>query len=156
MSEQELTLGEHCVLSQVLFPVLLDAELTVIQGAVVELTQTDNGQYTATQKQLAQGTPPSQVEGQPSSSRAVNRDGQVTGYVDLASLELGVNVYVAGISLGNLYGQLQDGVGVKVDLLVVKGEIKFYLKNGNELWTYLDISISFDGSYNGDYKIVSL
>lgn len=65
-------------------------------------------------------------------------------------------MYVAGISLGNLYGQLQDGVGVKVDLLVVKGEIKFYLKNGNELWTYLDISISFDGSYNGDYKIVSL
>lgn len=66
MSEQELTLGEHCVLSQVLFAVLLDVELILIQGAVVELTQTDNGQYTATQKQLAQGTPPSQVEGRKS------------------------------------------------------------------------------------------
>ena len=60
-----------------------------------------------------------------------------------------------GISLGNIYGSLKDGVGVDVDLFVAKGSIKFYLKNGNELWVNLQLSITFDGSYDGDYKIIS-
>lgn len=62
---------------------------------------------------------------------------------------------MVGINLGNIYGNLKDGVGLKVDLFVVSGEIKFYLKNGNELWVHLDLKVKFDGHYEGDYKILS-
>ena len=81
---------------------------------------------------------------------------QVEGYVDLSTLEIGVSVSVAGVNLGDIYGNLQDGVGVKIDLFVAKGEIKFYLKNGNEIWVHVSVQITFDGSYEGDYKIVSI
>lgn len=60
-----------------------------------------------------------------------------------------------GISLGTIYGNLKDGVGVNVDLWVASGSLRFYLKNGNELWIHVDIKISFDGSFSGDYKIIS-
>ena len=60
-----------------------------------------------------------------------------------------------GISLGTIYGNLKDGVGVNVDLWVASGSLRFYLKNGNELWIHLDIKVSFDGSFSGDYKIIS-
>jgi len=67
-----------------------------------------------------------------------------------------VNVSVVGISLGNIYGNLKDGVGLNIDLIAAKGSIKFYLKNGNEVWVHLDIGIVFDGTYQGDYKIISI
>jgi hypothetical protein len=62
---------------------------------------------------------------------------------------------VVGISLGTIYGNLKDGVGVKIDIFVAKGSLKFYLKNGNELWIHVDIKVTFDGSFDGDYKIIT-
>lgn len=47
-------------------------------------------------------------------------------------------------------------MGVDVDLLLAKGSIKVYLKNGNEVWVHLDVKVVFDGSFDGDYKIVSI
>jgi hypothetical protein len=62
---------------------------------------------------------------------------------------------VVGINLGTIYGNLKDGVGVKIDIFVAKGSLKFYLKNGNELWIHVDIKVTFDGSFDGDYKIIT-
>ena len=76
--------------------------------------------------------------------------------MDVDLLELGVNVSVVGISLGQLYGHLQDGVAVDVDLFAAKGSIRFYLRNGHELWVNLNLNITFDGSYDGDYLVVSI
>jgi len=33
-----------------------------------------------------------------------------------------------------LYGNLKDGIVLKVNVLVAKGDVKLYLKNGNEVW----------------------
>lgn len=60
-----------------------------------------------------------------------------------------------GISLGTVSGNLKDGIEVKVDLFVVKGALKFYLKNGNELWINVSLKVIIDGEYNGDFKIIS-
>jgi hypothetical protein len=56
---------------------------------------------------------------------------QVTGYIDTSTLEIGVRVDVFGAHIFNLFGNLKDGVVGKIDLFLAKGEIRFYLKNGN-------------------------
>ncbi|POR33752.1 Uncharacterized protein TPAR_06081 [Tolypocladium paradoxum] len=81
---------------------------------------------------------------------------QVTGYVDTTTWEAGISVTVAGINLGTIYGNLKDGIGIKVDLFVAKGELRFYLKNGNEVWVHFDVKIIFDGHFKDDVKIFSV
>jgi hypothetical protein len=83
------------------------------------------------------------------------RGSQITGYLDTSTFEIGVSISIVGINVGNIFGNLKDGVGLKVNLFVAKGEIKLYLKNGNELWVHIDVSVTFDGSFEGDYKILS-
>ncbi|KFY24782.1 hypothetical protein V491_02022 [Pseudogymnoascus sp. VKM F-3775] len=56
---------------------------------------------------------------------------EVTGYVDTSTFEIGVEVRVFGAKIFNLFGNLKDGVVGKIDLFLAKGEIRFYLKNGN-------------------------
>jgi hypothetical protein len=81
---------------------------------------------------------------------------QLVGYVDTSSYEVGVSVTIIGINAGNIYGNLKEGIVLQIDLFAAKGSIKLYLKNGNEIWTHLDVKITFDGSYSGDYKILSI
>lgn len=66
-----------------------------------------------------------------------------------------MNITVLGISLGNIYGSLEKGVGVTIDLYLASGEIKLYLKNGNEVWIHYDVKVKFDGEYQGDKEIFS-
>ncbi|KAM3081194.1 hypothetical protein ACMFMG_005149 [Clarireedia jacksonii] len=80
---------------------------------------------------------------------------RITGYVDTNTYEIGVSVSIIGITVGNIYGNLKDGVGLRINLFLVKGELKFYLKNGNELWIRVDIDIKFDGGYHENTKITS-
>ncbi|KAL2159034.1 hypothetical protein VTH06DRAFT_2793 [Thermothelomyces fergusii] len=127
-------------------------------GALVRLTppEEDGIFWTAEQSEVARALPPP-GPGAPRSRHEIDWSFgpvTVTGYVDTDTWEIGVTVSVVGISLGTIYGNLQDGVGIKVDLFVAKGEIKFYLKNGSELWVHLDLKIIFDGSFDGDYKII--
>ncbi|KAM0321126.1 hypothetical protein ACHAPQ_009686 [Fusarium lateritium] len=81
---------------------------------------------------------------------------KVTGYVDVDTFDIGVSVTVAGINLGNIFGSLKDGVVIKVDLLNAKGQINLYIKNGNRIIIRLDINITFDGDYEGEYKMISI
>ena len=62
---------------------------------------------------------------------------------------------VLGIKLGSFYGNLKDGLVINIDLFLAKGSIKFYLKNGNELWVRVDLDVKFDGSFHQDAKILS-
>ena len=78
---------------------------------------------------------------------------QVTGYLDLEKKEIGVNVTVVGISIGNISGSLVNGVTVEVNLLVAKGSLRFYLKDGDDLYVHVNLKIPFDGSYDDDYNI---
>ena len=79
----------------------------------------------------------------------------MTGYVDTDTYDIGVRISVCGTSVDNIYGNLKDGVGLKINLHTTRGEIKLYLKNGNELWTHIDTKVVFDGSFQKDSKIMS-
>ncbi|KXJ87350.1 hypothetical protein Micbo1qcDRAFT_208361 [Microdochium bolleyi] len=126
-------------------------------GAIVSLTPPDDGDvfWEAKQVELVKNLPPGDIQGRKSIDWSFGPV-KVSGYIDTNTLEVGLTVSVAGISLGNIFGNLKDGVGIKVNLLIAKGEIRFYLKNGNEVWIHLDIKIVFDGHYEGDYKIVTI
>lgn len=78
------------------------------------------------------------------------------GYVDISTLEIGVEVDVFGAKILQMFGNLKDGVVGKIDLFLAKGEIKFYLKNGNEVWVHLHLSVTFDGTFEEDVKLVTI
>ncbi|KAF4448895.1 hypothetical protein F53441_7757 [Fusarium austroafricanum] len=77
------------------------------------------------------------------------------GCIDLNTYEIKITPTYNGIQAGTLDGSLKDGMGINLDLFTAKGSQRWYLKNGNEIWTNLDIKIVFDGSFQGDYKIMS-
>lgn len=81
---------------------------------------------------------------------------QLSGYVDTDTFEITINPNINGINAGDINGNLKDGVVLNVDLYTAKGRTKLYLKNGNETWVSLDLKIIFDGSFQGDYKIMTL
>ncbi|KAJ0159799.1 hypothetical protein CTA2_9092 [Colletotrichum tanaceti] len=126
-------------------------------GAVVALSPPAEGDniWEAKQVEVASNLPPGDGQGRISIDWSFGPV-KVTGYVDTDTFEIGLTVSIAGITVGDIFGNLKDGVGLKIDLLAAKGEIRFYLKNGNEVWIHLDVKIVFDGHYEGDYKIVSI
>ncbi|KAH8780075.1 hypothetical protein F5883DRAFT_517030 [Diaporthe sp. PMI_573] len=126
-------------------------------GAIVALSPPEKGAniWEAKQVELVRNLPPGDDQGRKSIDWEFGPV-KVTGYVDTNTFEVGLTISIAGINVGNIYGNLNDGVGLKVDLLVASGEIRFYLKNGNEVWVHLDVKIVFDGKYEGDYKIITI
>lgn len=80
----------------------------------------------------------------------------VEGYIDIEQLEIGVDLKVFGFDIGQFYGNLNEGLVIKLDLIVARGEIKFYLKNGNEVWIKVDVNILGIGGINRDEKIFTL
>lgn len=63
---------------------------------------------------------------------------------------------IAQVYIGIIEGSLKDGVNVKLNLSQEKGELRFYLKNGNEVWIHTDVQITFNGDYQTDYKLLSI
>ncbi|KAI1132447.1 hypothetical protein F5Y10DRAFT_261156 [Nemania abortiva] len=125
-------------------------------GALIQLTSPEEGDnvWTAEQIETASLPPP----GGPSKRLPFDWSFgpvKISGYIDTSTLEIEINAIVMGITLGTVYGNLNDGVVIKVNLIAVKGEIRFFLKNGNELWVGLHLEVIFDGTYEGDYKIFS-
>lgn len=51
---------------------------------------------------------------------------------------------------------MKDGVKVQLNLNCAKGDVNYYLKNGNEIWTHIDVKITFNGMYGGDYKVLTI
>ncbi|KAJ5506827.1 hypothetical protein LT330_007836 [Penicillium expansum] len=134
-----------------------------IEGAIVKVNQPAAGIYHATQISEAETTATS-LKAQSSQPEARINFGPlsffgvltVSGYVDTGTYEASISVSVLGISLGTLSGSLKTGISVTVNLIAVKGEVRFYLKNSNELWVHLDLSVVFDGHYVDDVKIITV
>jgi hypothetical protein len=80
-----------------------------------------------------------------------------TGSIDTSTLAFNVSASIVGIALGDtIQGNLKDGVTIDFNLFVASGELKYYLKNGNEVWTHVDVKVRFDGSFFGDYKLLTI
>ncbi|KAE8379343.1 hypothetical protein BDV26DRAFT_291366 [Aspergillus bertholletiae] len=80
---------------------------------------------------------------------------KVTGWVATDTLDGLFSPSIMGISLGNLEGNMKDGIRVKFALSKANGALVYYLKNGNEIWARLDIDVVFNGSYHDDFKLCS-
>ncbi|KAF7593217.1 hypothetical protein BBP40_011847 [Aspergillus hancockii] len=80
---------------------------------------------------------------------------KLIGYVNPDNWEIGVRVEIFGAHILNIYGNLKDGVVGKIDLFLAKGEIRFYLKNGKEVWVHIKVEVTFDGKYEEDIKLIS-
>jgi hypothetical protein len=76
--------------------------------------------------------------------------------VNIHGFEITVTISLLGIDLGTFNGNLKDGLAVNINLLAAKGEIKFYLKNGNELWLRFNIKVIFDGTFEKEIKLLSI
>ncbi|CAI6079882.1 unnamed protein product [Clonostachys chloroleuca] len=126
-------------------------------GAIISLQAPQEGDNIWEARQVDQvlNLPPGDVKGRVTIDWSFGPV-KITGYVDTNTFEIGVSVSILGINIGNIFGNLKDGVGVKVDLFLAKGSIKIYLKNGNEVWVHLDVKVKFDGSFDGDYKILTI
>ncbi|KAM0244115.1 hypothetical protein ACHAP5_006597 [Fusarium lateritium] len=61
-----------------------------------------------------------------------------------------------GIRPGLLKGNLKDGLAIKINYAQARGEQRWYLKNGNEIWTHLDVKVMFDGSFDKDVKLYTM
>ncbi|CAI6095269.1 unnamed protein product [Clonostachys chloroleuca] len=81
---------------------------------------------------------------------------KITGYIDTDSFEVGVRVEVFGAHIFNLFGNLKDGIVGRIDLFLAKGEIRLYLKNGNEVWLHYDVKVAFDGHFKDDVRLLTL
>ncbi|MCJ1486403.1 hypothetical protein MMC06_006580 [Schaereria dolodes] len=131
-------------------------------GAILDVQELydDNGVLTYTVSQLSENlTLPKPVKDRLDARYEINWElgpFKVTGYVDSSTFEIGIEISVLGIQLGNFYGNLKDGLVVNIDLFLAKGKINFYLKNGKEVWVHVDVSITFDGSFNQDVKLLTL
>ncbi|KAM0348546.1 hypothetical protein ACHAP4_010801 [Fusarium culmorum] len=107
-----------------------------------------------------------QVEGEDSAESEENQSHQqlnwsfgpikLSGYVDTDTFEITMNPNINGINAGDINGNLKDCVVLKINLFTAKGETRMYLKNGNETRVHLDLKITFDGHFEGDYKIMAL
>jgi len=79
---------------------------------------------------------------------------QVKRTVDAETFEISVNQSVLGIE-APLKDNLKDGLISKSNLYNAKGQTKYHLRNGNEVWTHIDIKITFNGSFDKDVKLLS-
>ncbi|KAL2147753.1 hypothetical protein VTI28DRAFT_7105 [Corynascus sepedonium] len=78
---------------------------------------------------------------------------ECTGSVDTDTFQATINVFVMGIDLGTVYGDLNDNIKMNLYLHKARGKIEFYSKHGNELWIHFDVKIMFNGTYEADRKI---
>lgn len=81
---------------------------------------------------------------------------QMVGYVVKSTLQMGIEVSVAGITIGTFHGNIKDGLGADFKLQSAVGVVRFYLRNGNEAWVHLECHIVFNGSYDKDSKLVTM
>jgi hypothetical protein len=69
------------------------------------------------------------------------------------TFEIGTQVVILGINLGNCFGNLKDGLSIKVNLLAESGTVKFYLKNGCEVW--IQAALTGMTGINLEHKVAS-
>lgn len=69
--------------------------------------------------------------------------------------EMKILPILSGFKVGILEGDLKDGFSLKLKLNKTVGGLKIYIKNGNEIWTRLDLRAAPDNtSHRGDFKLL--
>lgn len=134
-----------------------ETEHGVITGALISVKEPEEGVYEV--EQLHQDIRlPKPAPGLGKDRHDIRwKWGPVTivGYVVKSTLEIGVEAWVAGIKIGTFYGSLKKGLVIRVNLFIAKGEIKFYLKNGKEIWVYVSLSV-LGKKWSTDQKIYTI
>ncbi|KAG9569020.1 hypothetical protein KCU71_g2735, partial [Aureobasidium melanogenum] len=112
-------------------------------GVMLKVEVTGNATYEVSQIPLASQLP-KVVRGAEDDRVGIDRyfgfGSEIIGYVIKSTLEIGVQPSFGGIKLPAFYGNLKDGLVIKVYLSAMDGPIKFYLKDGNEVWVYMDLN----------------
>ncbi|KAI9836476.1 MAG: hypothetical protein M1837_003382 [Sclerophora amabilis] len=80
----------------------------------------------------------------------------VKATIDYDKREFGVSVTVVGIGIGNFWASFDTGISLTVNLLVANGSLRFYIKDGKQLWVHIDLKLTFDGSWDTDQQIYPL
>ena len=78
----------------------------------------------------------------------------MNGYFDTSTWTVVVQVSAGGISIGRFTGDIRKGITVSVNLFLIKGSLRFYLK-GKEIWVHIEVSVTFDGNYKRDFKLLT-
>ncbi|KAG8670805.1 hypothetical protein FPOAC2_04108 [Fusarium poae] len=112
-----------------------------VVGAIVTLTPPDDGDNVWEVRQLesAHSLAPGDIEGRRSidwsfgpinvniiplprfGSHYETHTSQLSGYVDTNTYEIGVSPTINQVNAGNIYGNLKDGVSLKINLFTTKG-----------------------------------
>ena len=83
-----------------------------------------------------------------------NRE-QITGYVNTSNLGIGVEAKLFGISLGTFYGDLNKGLGINIDVIAAKGEVKLELDAG-AVWVTITLTPRWGQGINVHEKLFNL
>ena len=83
-----------------------------------------------------------------------NRE-QITGYVNTSSYGVGVEAKLFGISLGTFYGDLNKGLGINIDVIAAKGEVKLEL-DANAVWVTATLTPLWGQGINAHDKLFNL
>ncbi len=73
----------------------------------------------------------------------------------MSNFGVGLEVKLFGISLGTFYGNLKEGLGVSIDVLAAKGEVKVYLFDGG-VWVKIQLTPVWGSGINTEHKLFDL
>ena len=80
---------------------------------------------------------------------------QLTGYVDTSNYGVGVEVKLFGISLGTFYGDLKQGLGISINVIAAKGEVKLTLEDG-AVWVTIQLTPVWGSGINIHQRLFDL
>lgn len=80
---------------------------------------------------------------------------KIEGYID-TNMEVGVTLTVFGMEIGHFYGNLTDGLVIRLNLLFIDGTVKLYLQNVKEVWLKVDVNVMGYGMITSDQKVLTL
>ncbi|GAD95696.1 conserved hypothetical protein [Paecilomyces variotii No. 5] len=125
----------------------------VHSAAIFSVEKSESGTYQVTQLELENDLPES-----------VNDDRikidiniftiRVAGYLVKSTHEIGVEIYVFTNKLGNFFGNVRDNLVIEGNTYLWRGNIKFYVKNGHELWIEYDIASPYMNKSEGNKQIL--
>ncbi|OOQ85987.1 hypothetical protein PEBR_23399 [Penicillium brasilianum] len=77
-----------------------------------------------------------------------------SGYLYPHTFEAEIFVSINGVKVGPVSGYIHHGFEVDFRLLKAMGKVRIFLKHGNEFWIGLDMEVTPQGHFKGDYLIM--
>ncbi|RGP81635.1 hypothetical protein FLONG3_235 [Fusarium longipes] len=75
------------------------------------------------------------------------------GILDQYDITLKVTPSYNGLKVGTIEGSLREGIYLNINLYQITGVQKWYIQDGNQLWTYLDLKVESGETFKGNYRI---